>query len=64
MHVSCCQRFVLLTVATCRYDIDVCELKANNRPVDAVSIIEADINVDFDAPVLQLRQFAVHGSEC
>merc|ERR1712166_953875 len=32
------------------YDIDVCELKANNRPVDAVSIIEADINVDFDAP--------------
>merc|ERR1712153_128188 len=32
------------------YDIDVCELKANNRPVDAVSIFEADINVDFDAP--------------
>ena len=52
-------------MATCRYDIDVCELKANNRPVDAVSIIEADINVDFDAPVLQLQQFAVlHGAEC
>lgn len=32
------------------YDIDVCELKANNKPAEAVSIIEADINVDFEAP--------------
>lgn len=33
------------------YDIDVYEIKASgNRAVDAVSIIEADINLEFEAP--------------
>jgi len=32
------------------YDIDVVELKSARGPADAVSIIEADVNVDFDAP--------------
>jgi len=32
------------------YDLDVCELKAGGKATQAVSIIEADINVDFDAP--------------
>eukprot|EP00656_Telonema_subtile_P048467 TRINITY_DN5781_c0_g1_i3.p1 TRINITY_DN5781_c0_g1~~TRINITY_DN5781_c0_g1_i3.p1 ORF type:complete len:280 (-),score=56.94 TRINITY_DN5781_c0_g1_i3:221-1060(-) len=32
------------------YDLDVCELKAGGNPTEACSIIEADINVDFDAP--------------
>lgn len=32
------------------YDIDVVELKSARGPAEAVSIIEADVNVDFDAP--------------
>merc|ERR1711939_286647 len=32
------------------YDIDVVELKSARGEVNAVSIIEADVNVDFDAP--------------
>jgi len=32
------------------YDLDVIQLEAAGRETQAVSIIEADINVDFDAP--------------
>jgi len=32
------------------YDLDVCELQVNGKPAQAVSIIEADIKVEFDAP--------------
>merc|ERR1712159_346909 len=32
------------------YDIDIVEIKSARGAVNAVSIIEADVNVDFDAP--------------
>merc|ERR1712159_904795 len=32
------------------FDIDVMEIKSARGPADAVCIIEADVNVDFDAP--------------